>query len=196
VSEVTIRPAQKSDASDIALLVNIATHGGIAAGWAADDKVSETYDPIEIGRTEMLKDDTNFNWRNAMMAESDDEIVGMMLGYRKADKREAMPTDLPRFLVPIIELETEAIGTWFVSMLGVHLGWRGKGIGGRLLDVADRKRTEMQARGVSLIVEDANEGARRLYERRGFAVRDRRAMVVYPDGSRPPGKDWLLMVKE
>ena len=196
MSEVTIRPARKSDASDIALLVNIATHGGIAAGWAADDKASETYDPVEIGRTEMLKDDTNFNWRNAMMAESDDEIVGMMLGYRKADKREAMPTDLPSFLVPIIELETEAIGTWFVSMLGVHLGWRGKGIGGRLLDVADRKRTEMRASGVSLIVEDANEGARRLYERRGFAVRDRRPMVVYPDGSRPPGEDWLLMVKE
>jgi ribosomal protein S18 acetylase RimI-like enzyme len=88
-----------------------------------------------------------------------------------------------------------ANGRWFISMLGVHKHWRGKGVGSVLLEVADDKRDETAASGVALIVEDANEAARRLYVRRGFAVTDKRPMVAYPGGNRP-GRDWLLMVKE
>jgi ribosomal protein S18 acetylase RimI-like enzyme len=93
------------------------------------------------------------------------------------------------FMLPIEELEAEANGTWFISMLGVHLRWRSRGVGSHLLDVADIKRTETNSKGVSLIVEDANDGARKLYQRRGYAVRDQRKMVGR-DG------DWLLMVKD
>jgi ribosomal protein S18 acetylase RimI-like enzyme len=96
---------------------------------------------------------------------------------------------------PIEELEAEANGTWFISMLGVHVGWRGKGVGSALLDVAEVKRVQTKASGLALIVEDANAGARKLYERRGFAVRDKRAMVGYP-GPGSGGRDWLLMVKD
>ena len=56
---ITTRPATKADAAEIALLVNIATHGGTAAGWRADEAAGETYDPVEIGRIEMLKDDSS-----------------------------------------------------------------------------------------------------------------------------------------
>ena len=98
-------------------------------------------------------------------------------------------------MVPLLELEAAAEGTWFISMLGVHIRWRGKGVGSRLLDVADAKGRETAARGLALIVEDVNDGARRLYERRGFSVRTSRPMVRFP-GSTAAGKDWLLMVKE
>jgi ribosomal protein S18 acetylase RimI-like enzyme len=77
----------------------------------------------------------------------------------------------------------------------VHIGWRGKGVGSQLLEVADLKRGETDAHGVSLIVEDTNEGARRLYERHGYAVRKSRPMVGYTGGG-PAGRDWLLMVKD
>ncbi|HVY50923.1 MAG TPA: GNAT family N-acetyltransferase [Devosia sp.] len=73
--------------------------------------------------------------------------------------------------------------------------WRGRGVGSQLLEVADIKRSETAAKGVSLIVEDGNVGARRLYERRGYAVRTTRPMVSYPGGG-SGGRDWLLMVKE
>ena len=88
---------------------------------------------------------------------------------------------------------TTANGTWFISMLGVHIGWRGKGVGGQLLDVAELKRTETTAAGLSLIVEDANQGARRLYECRGYRVRTSRPMG---GGRAQAGHDWLLMVKD
>jgi ribosomal protein S18 acetylase RimI-like enzyme len=192
---ISIRPARKADASDIALLVNIAAHGGPAQGWARDDAAEGTYDPIEIGRLHVLGDDAIFSWRNATMAESDGEIVGMVYGYREPDVARPLSPELPPFFVPLFELEAEAAGKWYINMLGVYAGWRGRGVGSKLLDVAERKRDETAADGLALIVEDINAGAQRLYERRGFAVRATRPMVRFPGGG-PDGTDWLLMMKE
>jgi len=193
--DLTTRPARKSDASEIALLVNIAVHGGIARAWAADEAAAGTYDPIEVGRLEMMRDDTEFGWHSATMAEVDGAVAGMMLGYRKPDAFEPVPDTVTGFIRPIEELEAEANGRWFISMLGVHIGWRGKGVGSALLALADVKRTETGATGTALIVEDANDGARRLYARKGYAVRSRRKMVKFSGGGMS-GEDWLLMVKE
>ena len=194
-AEISVRAAHKSDASEIALLVNIAVHGGIARGWAADKAAAGTYDPIEVGRREMMKDDTAFGWRSVTMAEVGGEVVGMLLGYRKPDTFKPVPDKVAGFMRPIEELEAEANGRWFVSMLGVHVGWRGRGVGSALLGVADARRVETSAAGLALIVEDANEGARKLYERLGYAVGSRRKMVTFA-GSGAAGEDWLLMVKE
>lgn len=192
---ISVRPATKADASEIALLVNIAVHGGIGRGWTEDERAEGTYDPVEVGRLDMLRDDTEFGWRSATMAENDGEIVGMLLGYREPDDGMEVPEGGPAFMRPINELEAAAPGAWFISMLGVHKPWRSKGVGSVLLDVAEDKSRETRARGLALIVEDKNEGAQRLYAKRGFAVTDRRPMVAYPDGTKP-GTDWLLMTKD
>lgn len=190
-----LRPARKADAAEIALLVNIAVHGGSAVGWAHDKRAEGTYEPLEVGRLEMLRDDTEFSWRSATMAEADGEIAGMLLGYRKGDVRAAVPANIWAPMRPIEELEAEANGLWFISMVGVHKPWRGKGVGSVLLDHAEQQAQVTQARGQALIVEDANAGARRLYESRGFAVTASRPMVPFP-GATQHGTDWLLMVKE
>ena len=195
---IVTRPARKSDASEIALLVNIATHGGMSRGWVNCHKAAGTYDPLEVGRLEMLDDkEAPFNWRSATMAESaDGEIAGMLLGYREPDDMaRAVPKTTIAFMVPLLELEAEAHGTWFISMLGVHIGWRGKGVGSQLLDVAEVRAEETEASGLSLLVEDVNTDAQRLYKRRGYTVRTSRPMVRFAGGT-APGKDWLLMVKE
>lgn len=193
-ARATTRPARKSDAAEIALLVNIAVHGGIAQGWAHSDEADGTYDPIEVGRLEMMRDD-EFGWRSCTMAEVDGEVTGMLLGYRKRDAFEPVAPEVTGFMRPIEELEAEAKGTWFISMLGVHLKWRSRGVGSQLLEVAEVKADQTKAHGLSLIVEDVNDGARRLYERRGYSVRTTRPMVRFPGGG-PGGRDWLLMVKD
>lgn len=195
MNEVITRSARKSDAAEIALLVNIAVHGGMARGWARDEGAEGTYDPLEVGRLEMLKDDPEWGWRCAFMAETDGEVAGMLLGYRKHDAFVPVPDRVTGFMRPIAELEAEANGQWFLSMLGVHKGWRGKGIGTALLDVAEEKGRETAARGLALIVEDANEGARRLYGRLGYTVKTSRPMVRFP-GASARGNEWLLMVRE
>ena len=194
--DIITRPATRGDAAEIALLVNIAVHGGIAQGWAHDGAAEGTYDPVEVGRLEMLDDDTEFGWTSVTMAATTGgEIAGMLLGYRKPDAFAPVPPEITGFMRPIEELEAEANGTWFISMLGVHLKWRGRGVGSQLLDVAEVKRDDTHARGLSLIVEDDNDGARRLYQRRGYSVRTKRPMGRYPGGG-PAGRDWLLMVKD
>ena len=190
-----IRPARKSDAAEIALLVNIAVHGHMSPGWAHSKEAEGTYDPLEVGRLEMLDDDTEFSWRSAWMAEVDGEIAGMLLGYRKDDVREPVPADVWAPLVPIEELEAGANGLWFISMVGVHKPWRSRGAGSALLEQAETQAKNTQARGLALIVGDANAGARKLYESRGFSVKASRPMVPFP-GTGQEGTDWLLMVKE
>lgn len=193
--EITIRPATRSDAGEIALLINMATHGLIAEDWARAKDATGTYSPIEVGRMRVLDDSNPFNWRNSTLATSGGEVAGLLLGRRDPDVPDPIPEGLPAYIVPFFELSVYAPGAWYVSMLAVHVGRRGKGIGHRLLDIAEAKRDETAAHGLSLIVEDVNVGARRLYEGRGFNVRAKRPMIRFPSGG-PKGDDWLLMVKE
>jgi ribosomal protein S18 acetylase RimI-like enzyme len=192
---LTIRPARKSDASDIALLINIAAHGGPAEGWASDKDATGTYDPMEVGRLRALDEANSFTWRNASMAESGGEIVGMLLGYREPDQGRPTPPEAPPYFVPLYELEAEAAGGWYINMLATHIRWRGRGVGSMLLGLAAHKQVETNARQQALIVEDVNAGARRLYERHGFRVGARRKIVPFPGGG-PEGEEWLLMVKD
>jgi len=192
---IAIRPATKADASEIALLVNIATHGGIGMGWAHDARAKGTYDPIEVGRLDMLDERDELNWRNATIAESDGEVVGMLLGYPEPDVMGPFPDDLEDFLVPIVELEWLSGGHWFISMLAVHAPWRGHGVGSLLLELAETKRAEAGSNGLALITEDVNVRARELYEREGFKVSASRPMRRYPTGA-ARGSDWLLMMKD
>ena len=190
-----LRPARKSDAAEIALLVNIAVHGNMSLSWANDKNAEGTFDPLEIGRLEMLREDTQFNWRSVTMAEAEGEVAGMLLGYRKAAEKEPVPDDVWAPMRPIEELEAEAAGYWFISMLGVHKPWRGEGVGSVLLESAEAAAHTSGAVGLALIVDDSNGGARQLYEARGFAVRDSRPMVPFP-GPPQDGSTWLLMKKD
>lgn len=194
-AQIVIRPATKADASEVALLANIATHGGLRASWEYDKRAAGSYDPIEVGRLDLLDERDGLNWRNASIAEFDGEVVGLLLGYPEPQITPPMPESLPDFLVPIVELEWLAAGRWFVSMLAVHIPWRGQGIGALLLNLAEAKRANAGSAGLALIVEDANLRARQLYERQGFVVYAARPMRIFPNGT-IPGQDWLLMVKD
>jgi len=59
----------------------------------------------------------------------------------------------------------------YVNELAVAAGWRGRGIGTRLLDEVERWARDHGAMGLALDTFVDNQGARRLYERRGFRVR-------------------------
>ena len=62
-----------------------------------------------------------------------------------------------------------------------------------MMALAEQLATEAGCRGMSLIVSDANTGARRLYERLGYVERGSKPMVK--DDWRNPGQRWVLLVK-
>lgn len=79
--------------------------------------------------------------------------------------------------VPLQQLENLAPGTWYVNVLAVRPQLRGLGLGTKLLAFADETGRALGKRGMSVIVSDANAGARQLYERCGYRQAAARAMV-------------------
>ena len=110
-----------------------------------------------------------------------------------AEEAEVIDAETPGIFVPLIELENMVPGSWYVNVLAVYPLHRGRGLGGQLLEIATGQAREDGSRGESIIVSDANTGARRLYERMGYRYVDQRPMVK--DDWQNPGENWVLLVK-
>ena len=101
---------------------------------------------------------------------------------------------MPAMIRPLQELENLAPNTWYVNILAVLPAHRGSGLGTRLLGQADELGRAAGKRGMSVIVSDANPGARRLYERCGYAEAGTRPMVK--EGWVNEGRNWVLLTKD
>ncbi len=95
--------------------------------------------------------------------------------------------------VPLQQLEDMALSTWYVNVLAAYPEHRGRGHGSRLLKVAEELAMQAGSRGLSIIVSDANAGARRLYERSGFRETANRKMVK--GGWENDGENWVLLMR-
>jgi GNAT superfamily N-acetyltransferase len=74
-----------------------------------------------------------------------------------------------RLLVPGVSfLTAETLAT--VDALGVTQEWRGRGVGRRLMEAAERWAAEHSAIRMILSVWEANHGARTFYEKLGYAT--------------------------
>jgi len=72
-------------------------------------------------------------------------------------------------LVGFIIVVMKGALTGYIQSICTAAEWRGKGVGGELMDFAE-KRIFFEAPNVFLMVSSFNNGARRLYERRGYKV--------------------------
>jgi ribosomal protein S18 acetylase RimI-like enzyme len=188
--EITVRRGTRADAGDVAILINIATHGLFADLWSREEGAGTTYSPIEIGRRKVLAE-AELNWRHANLAEQDGDTVGLLLGFPEP------PRAAPELGTDAFgELIAEIGGGWHVSMVAVHAHCRGRGIVSRMLEVADERREEAGERRLFLIMPDSFAVARRAYERHGFRLRGSRPMAKFGGAVDLGARDWLLMVKE
>lgn len=191
--QLAIRRATRADCAELAQLINLAGEGLALYLWRQMAGAGE--DPWEIGRERAARDSGSFSYRNSVVAEVDGKTVGALVGYPIADEPEAVdPATTPPMFVPLIELENLAPGTWYVNAIATFPEARGLGIGSQLMRWAERRAVELGLRGVSLIVSDANRGARRLYERLGYQETARRPMIK--EQWQNDGENWVLMIKD
>jgi ribosomal protein S18 acetylase RimI-like enzyme len=189
---MTIREAHKSDAAELAKLIDYAGEGLPFYLWRQMAAPGE--DPWEIGRQRAARDTGGFSYRNSVVAEVDGKVVGALVGYPVADEPEAIdPDSTPPMFVPLRELENLAPGTWYVNSVAVFPEARGLGLGSALMRCAERTASDLGLRGISLIVSDANDGARRLYERLGYRETGSRPMVK--EQWQNAGENWVLMIR-
>lgn len=188
-------PATPDDAEALAQLVNMAGEGLPLYLWGRMAGPGQTAWEVGCGRAR--RTEGAFSYRNAVTVRAGDKadgaVIACLIGYVIPEKPPPVDPDLPALFVPLQELENLAPGTWYVNVLAVLPEHRGQGHGGRLLALAEAEARAAGRRGLSLIVADANTGARRLYARRGFREAARRRMVK--DGWRNPATKWVLLVK-
>ncbi|MCO6442066.1 MAG: GNAT family N-acetyltransferase [Nitrococcus mobilis] len=186
------RAATPADAEAMAELVNFAGEGLPLYLWTKMAEPEQS--PWDVGRWRARRDSGAFSYRNTVVREDDGRVVAALIGYPLADEPDrSVYDDLPPMFVPLQQLEDLAAGTWYVNVLAAYPEYRGKGYGSELLRIAERLAECSQRNGLSIIVSDANTGARRLYERCGYTERARRGMVK--DSWDNPGKKWVLLMK-
>lgn len=186
------RLATPADAVVLAELVNYAGEGMPEYLWGQMAGPGE--DAWSIGRARAARDEGSFSYCNATLIETrDGEVAGALIGYKIADEVPPVPVSIPAMFRPLQELENLAPSTWYVNVLAVRPQFRGRGYGTRLLGLADSIGRSTGRHGMSVIVSDANIGARALYERCGYAEVAQRPIVK--EAWVNSAENWVLLTK-
>jgi ribosomal protein S18 acetylase RimI-like enzyme len=187
-----LRRAVIDDAEVLAELVNYAGEGLPFYLWTTLAAAGE--DAWDIGHRRAAREDGSFSYRNAVIIEREGQCAGALIGYEIPDAPDPVPAEMPPMFVPLQELENLAPATWYVNVLAVRPRFRKLGLGTMLLDAAQRTAEALGKRGLSVIVSDANTGARRLYERCGYRQRAERPLVK--EDWKNEGRNWVLLTKD
>lgn len=185
------RRATIDDAADMAELVNIAGHGLPLYLWGKTARPDQS--AWDVGRERARNGTGGFAFRNTVVREVDGNVAACLIGYALAAKPEPIDDDVPPMLVPLLELENEVPGTWYINVLATYPEYRGQGLGTEFLGVATKMAASESCAGLSLITSDSNAGARRLYERHGFAERAKRP--IDKEDWQHSGENWVLMLR-
>ncbi|MEP1208037.1 MAG: GNAT family N-acetyltransferase [Rhizobiaceae bacterium] len=197
MSDFQIRAATIQDAADMARLDNIAGHGlsqwhwqqqvgGEGDGGGEDDNAW-----LALSAAAMARDDFPPGWTNSVIAERGGKTVGAAGGYLTEDNGEKIGTLPAPLFEPLYELFQLAAGDWLLDWLAVEPAAQGQGIGGSLVDKCLVKAKASGAAQASLVVEDTNIPALKLYHSRGFQQRDQRPYIPFNETSRT--QNWLLL---
>lgn len=187
-----LRPATKEDAHSLADLINFAGEGMPLYLWGKMAAQGES--AWDVGRARACREEGSFSYLNAVVVEHGSDVASCLIGYVIDDKPDTIDPDTPAMFVPLIELENEALSSWYINVLGTYPEHRGKGIGTLLLDEASRIAEKNGLSRLSLIASDSNVNAIRLYERYGFEKRATRPMEK--EDWESSAQNWILMIKD
>lgn len=192
--KLTFRSATRADASDLAILLDVASRRLVSWYWSSLAYPGQSW--LELGRDRILNlPDHASHYNKWHLATSNGGTVGALFGFSIADPYE--PVDLseePAAFRPLVELEMVASGCWLLQAIAIFSGFRGQGFGTALVARAcDVARSAGHSR-IALQVESPNVEAIGLYKKCGFAEWERRPFVPFP--SSDDSGDWILMAKD
>ncbi|MCP4605253.1 MAG: GNAT family N-acetyltransferase, partial [Proteobacteria bacterium] len=190
---------------------NPTTDEGLVCGQYLDE-VAEGFFRLMLGKrfAEIIaraypQPNHSYSFENVIFAECDERIVGMVLGFTAEQHRnfstrplkEAAGIRVLRMTIvnilcaPMLRiLKTIAAGDYYLLSMAVDKKFRGKGIGTILMDSIEERARASGAIRLSLDVSAKNEGARRLYERRGMNIESQ-----WPKRIPMPGVRFYRMTK-
>jgi ribosomal protein S18 acetylase RimI-like enzyme len=156
------------------------------------DEAAEGFFRVMLGRnvadiiaTAYTQPGHDCSYQNVTFAERGNIIIGMASGYTAeqhcgySDRplKQAAGTHAMRMMAgtalcaPLLRfLGNHADGDFYLQSIAVDKEHRGEGVGSALFDAVEERARTCGASRLSLDVSAGNEGARRLYERRGLIV--------------------------
>lgn len=164
--EIVVRQAVREDAPLIARAVAMAI---------GDEEALRSYcgeDYLGVLTLIAEGDDTQYSWRNGLVAEVDGVVVGAIVGYDGAQLRTlrdgtfAILQEAPG-RVPTIADETEA-GEYYLDSVGVMPEFCGQGVGRALIEALCERGLSEGHEYAGLIVDCDNPRAEKLYTSLGF----------------------------
>jgi ribosomal protein S18 acetylase RimI-like enzyme len=175
---VTFRAATAEDSRRIAELFSISSDGVVNYVWMTLAPEYPGLEPIEIGAVRYASEEGNFSYTNCILADLDGEVIGQLCTYPVEASTEDPEEPVDPVLEPYVRLEIP--GTLYISSLALFEGFRGMGLGTKLLSIARDQALKRDFDALSLLVFEQNAGAVKLYEREGFREVDRAAVVPHP----------------
>ncbi|MEM8632833.1 MAG: N-acetyltransferase [Pseudomonadota bacterium] len=183
------RRGGEADAPALADLMNMAGHGLPLHIWSGQADPGQ--DPWDVGRARQAEKAQD---GRVVVADHGSGVLAALTGYAIADEAVAIEADLPALFVPLVELENEALNSWYINVLAVFPAHRNQGWGRRLLDLAETFARAAQLPCTTLIVANDNTDGRRLYERQGFI--EQASRPCQGDSWGAPTDRWILMRKD
>ncbi len=182
------RPARIEDCATIAALYSVSSDGVADYIWTKIAEPGE--DILAVGRRRYEREDSAFSYRNCTVVEDEGKIIGMLVAFlMQADPSEEESDPV---LAPYSKLEED--NSYYICGMALFPEHRGRGIGTRLLALAEEHARDKGFKKVSLIVFEPNTGAKQLYDRTGY--HEVRREPIYPHPLIHYTGDAILMVKE
>jgi len=188
-----IQNANKEQAQELAQLINLAGEGIPLYLWSGMAEHGE--DPMQIGRLRAAREEGGFSYKNARVYVEDGQVKSMIISYLQPSPYPIDDiTDYPAVVKPLVLLESEAPGSWYINAVATFEQFRGHGIAQTLIKEAEEQAAANACNEVSLIVASENIGAKNLYDYLGYQTVSSLPVVDYPGCLH--GGEWLLMIKK
>jgi ribosomal protein S18 acetylase RimI-like enzyme len=171
------RAATKEDRYELARLFRIASSGVADYMWSRLAPKYPGLTALEIGARRFAREEGNFSYKNCVVAEQDGAVIGMLFTFPIEEGQEADDEPTDPILKPYEELEIP--GSFYICALALLPGFRGRGVGTKMLSIAREQAHQRGFGTLSLLVFEQNEGAVKLYERNGFEVAGRAPVVPH-----------------
>ncbi|MCW8878124.1 MAG: GNAT family N-acetyltransferase [Kangiellaceae bacterium] len=185
-----IRSAIKSDCHDLAELINLAGDGIPEYIWSQLADSGQL--PIHIGAMRAMQETSGFSYTNAKIIEIDGKVAGGIISYQLANPYSLEDlNDYPKFIRPLIELEAEVAGSWYINAIATFKEYQSRGLATEMIKETKKLARKNSCEELSLIVSSENTRAINLYQKVGFNPINKKRIIT------PPHKllqgEWILM---
>ena len=163
---ITIRPATFADVPAVAKFIAMA----IGDEFSLKNYCGENY--LKVLEEIAQADNTQYSFKNSLVAEAEGIVVGAIVGYDGAKLLELRTETFAIIkkhlgITPNMEPETE-IGEFYLDSIAVLPEYRGRGVAKNLILTLCNKAFSEGHKNVGLLVDIENTNAEKLYHSLGF----------------------------